>query len=380
MRRFASVFARKDKDAREPKPDPRRANSLLPLAPAPAPTPVPSFGSDPLSSASSAGSASLSLQTPDDDPVLTRSATKSKSWTSWLGKKSGGTIKRGRPADQPSPIDQLWVEPIPDWRPTQPPPLLRAAPVPKSPPAVPVPVLDIDSDEDASSSESDEDESVSLPHPAAARHPPITPTPVAQSRKNLEIFIQNSLVPPLAPSPFAHLVGAPMYPRSSNPPHSLPARQSMQAVMHKTLLLRRLQRSDLSTRTVAQQQLDRSILPFASRPPPAAVNPPAPLPWFNDRALPASLMLSPSSAGLRRWMSRPCFEERIAVWVPMNGAVACQRRRVLQHSYGTNVISTPGLCTTSGVKLPSLPFLSTEEPPLVHRTRRPRAAHGPQAS
>ncbi|KAJ6539433.1 hypothetical protein B0H19DRAFT_1269745 [Mycena capillaripes] len=329
MRRIASVFARKDKDRdrdREPKADLKRANTLRPLAPAP--TPVPSFGSDPLSSASSTGSASLSLQTPDDDPVLTRTpTTKSKSWTAWLGKKSG-TIKRGRPADERSPVDQLWVEPVPDWRPKQPPPILHAPPPgSKSPPPGPKsspPVLDvdIDSDEDASSSESDDDESVSPPHSAPALFPPITPTSVAQSRKNLEILIQNSLVPPLDPSPFSHLAGARMYPRSSNPPYSLPARHTMQTAMHKTLLLRRLHQSDVSTLTVAQQ-LDRSILAFASLPPPTPVDPPSPL-WFNDRVLPTTMMLSPSSAGLRRWMVRPCFEERIAVWIPVNGVVTSQ--------------------------------------------------------
>lgn len=320
MRRFASVFARRDKDKdreRLPKPDLKRANTLAPLAPAA--TPVPSLVSEPISSASSNGSASL--QTPEDHPILTRTPTKSKSWSTWLGKKSG-TIKRARPADQHTPLDELWVEPVPDWRPKQPPPVLLAPPAHKSQPPV-LDVDDIDSDEDASSSGSDDDESVSLPHSAPALAPPITPTSVAQSRKNLEILIQNSLVPPLALSPFSQLVGAPMYPRSSNPPHSLPARPSMLSAMHKTLLLRRLQRADVSTLTIAQQ-LNRSILPFASRPPPTPVDSPSPLPWFNDRVPPIAMKLSPSSAGLRRWMTRPCFEERIAVWLPLDGVVTCQ--------------------------------------------------------
>ncbi|KAJ6628705.1 hypothetical protein B0H10DRAFT_94128 [Mycena sp. CBHHK59/15] len=321
MRRFASVF-RRDKDKDSPKTDLRRAHTLAPLVP-PVPDPVSSVpttplfssGSEPASSASSNGSASLSLQTPDDDTELTRTPTKSKSWALWLGKKSG-TIKRTRPAEEHC------VQPIPEWRSKQPAPLLHAPPPGnKSQP----PVVDVDSDEDASSSDSD-DGSVSLPHPApalASNRPRIASTSVAQSRKNLEILIQNSLVPPLGPSPFFHLSGSPMYPRSCNPPCSLPARPSMRAVMHKTLLLRRLQNPDVSTLTVAQQ-LERSILPFASHPPPTLVDPPSALPWYNDRVPSPTMRISPSSAGLRRWMARPCFEERFAVWVPMNGAVTRQ--------------------------------------------------------
>ncbi|KAJ7904603.1 hypothetical protein B0H14DRAFT_2663619 [Mycena olivaceomarginata] len=310
MRRIASVFGRRDKDRAVPQPVP----------PPPTPPPVPSLVSEQASSASSNGSA---LQTPDDyGPVLTRTPTKSKSFTAWLSKKSG-TIKRGRPVDHNTPLEQLYVvEPVSDWRPTQPAPILHAPPTPKSQPKPPVLDVDIDSDEDASASGSDDDDE-SVPRLAPALHPPITPTSVAQSRKNLETLIHNSLVPPLALStPFSHIAGTPMYPRSSNPPHSLPARPTMQTAMHRSLLLRRLQQPGVSALSVAQQ-LDRSILPFASRKSPTPVDPPS-LPWFNDRVLPAAMRLSPSSPGLRRWMARPCFEERIAVWVPLNGVVTCQ--------------------------------------------------------
>ncbi|KAJ7283559.1 hypothetical protein C8J57DRAFT_1292893 [Mycena rebaudengoi] len=311
MRRLASVFGRRDKDSH--KHDLKRANSIAPSAPSVSlvsslpPTPALS---DPASSTSSTGSASL--QTPDDDPVL-RTPGKGK-WSSWLGKKSG-TIKRARPAEE------TWINPVPEWRPPQSAPLLHAPPAPNPKPQPPQqPVVDGDSDDDASSSESDDDDSVSLSHPAPLlpHLPPITPTSVAQSRKNLEILIQNSLVPPFAPSPFLHPAGSlPFYPRSCNSPQSLPACHTMQSVMHKTLLLRRLQHPDVSALT----DIDESILPFASRLSPIPVDPPSPLPWFNDRYPSATATISPSSPGLRRWMARPCFEERFAVWVPLNGAV-----------------------------------------------------------
>ncbi|KAK7061801.1 hypothetical protein R3P38DRAFT_2596549 [Favolaschia claudopus] len=316
MRRIASVFGRKDKDAA--KSDVKRTSAPTPSPSPVPPPPTPSLASEHASSASSNGSASYSLQTPDDnEPVLTRTLTaksKSSPWTAWLGKRSG-TIKRGRPADPHSPLDQVWDEPHPDWRPKQPPPILHPPPTPKAFPQPPVLTVDIDSDEDASSEDSEDDEPVSLVSRVPSLHPPISPT---QSRKNLQVLTQNSLVdnPPLV-SPFSHLTGFPMYPRSSNLPHSLSVRPTLSTTMHRSALLRRLQ-SDTSN------QLARSILPFASRPPPTPVDPPSSPPWFNARALPVAMTLSPSSPGLRRWMARPCFEERIAVWVPQDEAVICQ--------------------------------------------------------
>ncbi|KAJ7092057.1 hypothetical protein B0H15DRAFT_974253 [Mycena belliarum] len=273
MRQFASVFTRRDKD-RDLKDGPRRpASTLTPLAPlatTPANSPATpvlssSSGSEQASSASSNGSASLSIPTPDDDEALASTRTKPKSWTAWLGKRSG-TIKRGRP-----PLEQISLPPTPASK------------------YLPPRHADSDSDDDASSSGSD-DESMSSPRSAGLLYPPITPTSVAQSRKNLEILLQNSLVPPLDPSPFAQPPGAPMYPRSSNSP-------------------RVLSHPDASTSS-AVDALGRSIIPFASRPPPIPVDPPSPLPWYNDRVLSTSATLSPSSAGL--------------FWVHANGVVIAQ--------------------------------------------------------
>ncbi|KAJ7713758.1 hypothetical protein DFH07DRAFT_863736 [Mycena maculata] len=278
MRRFASVFKKKDTAKGELK----RANSLVP--PVPPVLTALSSGSEPASSASSNGSASL--QTPEDDPVLPGTPTKTK-WSTWLGKKSG-TIKRGRPA-----VDELWVS---EWRPSEPPPILHAPPRPQQ--------AEIDSDEDASSEASDDEED--LPRL-------ITPNSISQSRKYLEVATQNSLATAQAPpAPFTQPTGAPIYPRSANPPRSLPARQSMQSAMHKTLLLRRLKHSTLD---------DPSILPFAARPTPPLAEAPSTLPWYNDRVPAANTRITPTSPGLRRWMDRPCFEERIAVWLPLNGVI-----------------------------------------------------------
>ncbi|KAJ7068358.1 hypothetical protein C8F01DRAFT_1117877 [Mycena amicta] len=296
MRRFASVFARhKDKEAS--KPDLRRSNTPLPT------TPALSSGSEPASSASSNGSASLQTPEPEEDvhEPLSRTPTK-KAWTTWLGKKT--TIKRARPS---VPAAEDWVQPVPQWRPQQTAPILQAPPPAKSHPHPPR--LVIDSDEDASESESDDDE------PAAPTlAPPLSPTSLARSRKNLEILIQNSLIPSWASSPFACPTGEPMYPRSSNSPRSLPVRNTMRAVMHKTLMLRRLHDTDQSTRPAQD-----SLLPFASRPSPTLRDPPPPLPWYHVRSPPATMNITLTSPGLRRWMSRPCFEERFAVWAPVDG-------------------------------------------------------------
>ncbi|KAJ7507909.1 hypothetical protein B0H11DRAFT_1969267 [Mycena galericulata] len=284
MRRFASVFKKKDKDP--------RPNTVPPVL---SPVPGLSSGSEPASSASSNGSASLSLslQTPEDDPSLPGTPTKSK-WATWLGKKSG-TIKRGRPADD------LWVS---EWRPSEPPPILQAPPRPQRNPT--------DSDEEEDEDQDPSDDEDDRPQQTPRAHPV---SPYVQSRKNIELFTRNSLVHRPDLSPFVQLPGAPMYPRSANSPRSLPVRLSMHAVMHKTLLLRRLHQSSLD---------DSSILPFATRPTPTPVDPPQSLPWHSTSIPAPELRFSTSSPGLRRWMSRPCFEERIAVWVPLNGALTTQ--------------------------------------------------------
>ncbi|KAJ7638902.1 hypothetical protein FB45DRAFT_904218 [Roridomyces roridus] len=292
MRRFASVFRKKDKDPA--KAELKRANTALPAVPPV--LPVLSSGSEPASSASSNGSASLSLslQTPDDEHDISGTLSKGARWPSWLGKKSG-TIKRGRPGEEP------WVA---EWRPSEPPPILNPPPRPQQPKVVVD--SDDDDDDDASSLDAVDDEQEDLP---------ITPASPAQARKNVEILTRNSLVRPPESSPFAQHPATPVYPRSVNAPRSLSVRLSMETEMHKTLLLRRIHQSALD---------DPSILPFASRTTPTPADPHPPTPWHNDRFPAAKMRISLSSSGLRRWMARPCFEERINVWVPVNDALSAQ--------------------------------------------------------
>nr|GAT59923.1 predicted protein [Mycena chlorophos] len=267
-----SVFvARRDKDKDASKPDVRRSTTVL--------TPIPTT---PI----------LSSGKPDDEPVSRTTPTK-RSWTTWLGKK--GTIKRSRP---PIPVDDEWVDPMPQWQPSQPAPILKPPP-PSRPLPPPRIVTDVDSVEDASDDDSDSDDE-----------------PMPHLQKTVK-YIQNSLIPPLwAPSPFARPAGTPLYPRSANGPRALPVRNTLQAAMHKTRLLRRLHDTDQSTRPA---QL--SLLPFASHPPPPTTHPDQSpmLPWYHIRAPPSTMTISDTSAGLRRWMSRPCFEERFAVWFPDEG-------------------------------------------------------------
>ncbi|KAF7332083.1 hypothetical protein MKEN_00088800 [Mycena kentingensis (nom. inval.)] len=291
------------RDKEQPRPDPRRAHIVLTPLPT---TPVLSSSSEHASSASSNGS--TSIQTPDHDNepdlVLSRTPTK-RSWSTWLS-RSKGTIKRTQRPPIPAP-DEDWVDATP-WRPTEA-PILKPPPPPKSL----LPAAADDSDEDASDSESehdvDDDESPAVAPPS---------TSVAESSNYLECLILNARhIPVWTCSPFARPDGAPMYPRSSNSPRSLPVRDTMQTAIHKTLLLRRLRDTDVLTRAAQD-----SILPFASRHPPTLLDPPS-LPWFHASAPPKTMKITETSPGLRTWFARRCFEERFAVWLPTpNGGVA----------------------------------------------------------
>ena len=334
MRRFASVFASKrDKSDSSTSSNVQKSPRLLTALPptknslkrahtfliphnsAPPTTPTSSEAShlstpqlssrsDPAHSSVSSTD-STSLRTPDDD-AHTRTLGK-RSWVAWLGRKSSSTIKQSHNPHKRDPQ-------IPTWHPA-PPPILRPPP---SGHQTPKPADD--TDEDTSSDSEDDDDSMSASHTTTTPTPITTnPTSIAQSRKNLQLLIQNSLVPPLSPSPFLQQPGSPMFPRSSNPPRSLPPHQTMRSTMLKTHLLRRL---DHPTQSLTHAD-DLSISPFGSRPTPTALH--SSPPSIDEPAVSVTVQVSPSSPGLHRWIARPCFEDRFAVWIPINGSISCLR-------------------------------------------------------
>ncbi|CAK5275526.1 unnamed protein product [Mycena citricolor] len=111
----------------------------------------------------------------------------------------------------------------------------------------------------------------------------------------------------------------------------------MQTTMHKMHLLRRLTEPDVSTLSPIH---DRSISSLASRPSPAPVDPPSSLPWYNISVVSVSMGITAISPGLRRWISRPCFEEKFVVHVPLDGSIVS--RAVPGSSFGVPELEFSG--------------------------------------
>ncbi|OBZ70192.1 hypothetical protein A0H81_09997 [Grifola frondosa] len=294
MRRIAAVFSSRRSDRSDsassvasPKPPPDPAPKQ------PHPTSRPSFlrsisrkpktsrnpvnnlntsDNTPSSSSSSSGAPT----TPDDDGAT---LPPHKSWMHW----SSG---HHHPPD--SPPDSSHVP--------QPPPKDHAS-LPVHPPPVPSKSPRHDTD-DETSSESSSDAEFSVPV-----HHGMMLSPAAFVR-SLTI---NGLLPPFAPSPLLHIPGSPLYPRSSNLHCSLFPQESLESSMHKSRLLRHLDRGDLSPAELL------SISAFKSRRTPSTKRPSL---FLDDDAVTGTQIVGTHSQGLRKWADRPCFEDRVVVYMP----------------------------------------------------------------
>ncbi|KDR83658.1 hypothetical protein GALMADRAFT_661005 [Galerina marginata CBS 339.88] len=261
MRRLAAVFKRDKK----PLPVPSPSSSLS--------TPQLSIASDraPSSVSSSDHSPSFNLPTPTDELPLSLSSK--RSWRTWIGARRSSSLKHRPPAPA-----------IPDWPPKQ------------------------DSEEEEEEDQEDD-----------YGHDPV-PTPLASPIKahhNLEIRLKNSLVPPLPVSPFVQHDLGPFFPRSSNRSRFLPPQSSIRVAMFRKHLLSRLHRPD----PPSSAELS-SIRPFGTTPPPSILSPPAPS--FPDSAYPPkATKIFPASPGVRRWIARPCFEDRHQVYLAVQGRLDC---------------------------------------------------------
>ncbi|KAF8913982.1 hypothetical protein CPB84DRAFT_1840750 [Gymnopilus junonius] len=228
MRRFASVFLKRDKRDKEKRkagpaqPPPPPPTTMHPPSSPPS-TPQLSIGSDPANSSASSSSHSASL-TPLDD------LAPKKSWRTWIGAKRESPFKL-------------------DW-------------------------------------------------------------PLEDDSLFLELDLQNALVPQLPVSPFVQHNHGPFFPRSSNRALFLSPRPDTRVAMFRNHLLARLKHADLSPSELA------SIRPLRSKPPPSPLPPPPPS--FPDSAWPPpTTKILPASPGVRRWISRPCFEDRHEILLPV---------------------------------------------------------------
>ena len=137
-------------------------------------------------------------------------------------------------------------------------------------------------------------------------------------QSNIRTRIQNALaVNPLPNSPFVHHPDQPIFPRSTNNADTLKSQSSTRIAMFNSHLLARLNSGPLSPSELS------TILPFASKSAPSLIIHPI-LP-FSDIARPTiSSHVASASLGIQRWITRPCFEDRFAVYTPTDTTVQCR--------------------------------------------------------
>ncbi|KAI0081747.1 hypothetical protein K474DRAFT_1656114 [Panus rudis PR-1116 ss-1] len=229
---------------------------------------------------SSASSSSGGPNTPDDDRASILHAQHNPN--SWIGTPW-------------SPEARTLASPV-----GKTPPIRLSASDPRTyppPPSLPQPRYSHeDTDDDTSSEESSESEAA--PSPLSARLTPV---------EYLRTITSNAISPPFSPPPLLHLPNCPVFPRSCNPSRSLLRDETLGSAMFKKRLLRRLERGPLS------RSEELAIAPLANRRQPPSQNRPSLS--LDDNAVKDVTRIAMYSHGLRRWLSRPCFEERMLLYV-----------------------------------------------------------------
>ena len=290
MRRIAALFKRNDKPAvaTTPPNDARpskstsvkkpsrffRSLSLKAVQPPVVREPPPSIPQPPPASSSSSSSTdSPAPATPDDDSEIGPSASH---------RRSGQWSDRKLPLPLPAAAGSS------GWDPPQ----SRSLSIPSIPPITKS--LESGDVDDCSSTSS----SLSISPP-----PPVSP------HASLHSLTTCALAPMFSAPPLLYLPDAPMFPRSTSLVSSLPHQETMVSTLHRTRILRRLARRDLTASE------ERSVASFTSRRASSAKsqflssN-------FDDGPVRDARRVSNVSHGLKQWISRPCFEDRMSVYTP----------------------------------------------------------------
>lgn len=100
--------------------------------------------------------------------------------------------------------------------------------------------------------------------------------------------------------------------------------------MHRKRLLARL---DVTTENAAE----RALSPFSQRPGVPAKSKRLSL-VLDDIAIPKGHRVGPFSQGLRRWSERPCFEDRVIVYLPSEDAEYSVRYERVSSSYAVEAL------------------------------------------
>ena len=137
----------------------------------------------------------------------------------------------------------------------------------------------------------------------------VSPPLPASPHASLHSSTTCALAPTFSAPPLLCLPDVPMFPRSANSVSSLPHQETMVSTLHRTRILRRLARRDLTASE------ERSVTSFTSRRASSAKSQLS-LSNFDDAPVRDAWRVSNVSAGLKRWISRPCFEDRMSVYTP----------------------------------------------------------------
>ena len=138
---------------------------------------------------------------------------------------------------------------------------------------------------------------------------PSVSSPVSP-HQSLQSLTTCALAPTFSAPPLLYLPNVPLFPRSINSLSSLPHQETVAARLFRTQMLRRLQRRDLSVSE------ERSIASFTSHRS-FSVKSQFPLVSKLDNGPVSDLKrVSNVSQGLKQWVSRPCFEDRVSVYTP----------------------------------------------------------------
>ncbi|EKM59231.1 uncharacterized protein PHACADRAFT_249529 [Phanerochaete carnosa HHB-10118-sp] len=233
---------------------------------------MPSVSTIPDHVASSASSSSGGPHTPNDDYESLNPASPGQGRKSWLSQVSEAAL----PLPSPTPAK------------------------PTTPGYLPRPFRRESDQTSETSSESEstdeQDAERSLSTPLSAPSLPMAP------KEYFRVATTNALRPPYSPPPLVHVPRGPLFPRSCNPSRQLPVNDILHARVLRKRLLARLDHIP-----------EGALAGFVGR-----KHTPQRLPSLvlDDVAIPKSYKILPASQGLRRWTERPCFEDRMIVYLP----------------------------------------------------------------
>ncbi|KAF8639723.1 hypothetical protein AX17_000985 [Amanita inopinata Kibby_2008] len=270
------------------------------------------------SASSSAGSVDLNLQTPDDEHGgILQSPVKNKPWNMWVINKKSSTLtsRDRRLKEMGGSLSKEWPAPpsissqdvVPNDLSTLFQPISKGKTKPEA--------VDDIADETSTGSENDAS-LVIIDQMHYTGIPRSIPTSSASVRQNMRILIKNKLLPLPVSYPLASYPTAPLYPRSCNRSANLQRKRSIRFNLFQKRLLQRLDETTYDL---------MSILPLGTNRKPVLNSPPLSASPYDTEWPSKTLQVTSCSVGIRRWISRPCFEDTCILYLPSQGDIVSQQ-------------------------------------------------------